>query len=147
MPEGLKPEGDGDSPHIEPVLDMSRACDRTMFASALRRGWLVSPERKAAYFAALDDLIREARDITDPGLKTKMVVGANKILQAEQAAALRDVQQQDEYERLDKGLATARNEHEHTHRHTIDYDQLRRRLVASQVIDNKLLPTNIEPTE
>jgi hypothetical protein len=127
-----------------PNLDMTRRGDRNMFARAIERGWSVSPARKAAYFAALDNVVREAAGMAESPVtleaRGKIIVSAARVLVAEQGQALKDLQKVDEYERIDAGKATALAEHNHTHRHTIDYDALQKRLVASTTIASRALP-------
>lgn len=72
-----------------------------MLSEAIRRSWRISPERKDLYLGHLDRLMK-APD-PDPGL----VVDANRILQQEQASALKDLHKLEEYDRLDQGKPVA----------------------------------------
>jgi hypothetical protein len=90
--------GEGDA------LDLRRKEDRSKLAEAIRRGWAVDPARKARYLAALDDLVRSY----DGSDRASVIIGANRIYQMEQAAALKDLHQMEHDARLDEGKATER---------------------------------------
>lgn len=101
MSEQNNGSGEGDA------LDLRLREDRNKLAQAIRRGWAVDPDRKARYMAALDDLIRSSGDL-DAKDRAQLVIGANRIYQLEQAAALKDLHQQEHDARIDAGLATER---------------------------------------
>jgi hypothetical protein len=55
------------------VLDMENINDLKLLGKALRNNWAVTPERKRAYFAAIDEVIRNA-DLIECAAKRGMVV-------------------------------------------------------------------------
>jgi hypothetical protein len=87
---------------------MNRKTDIRMLAKAIRENWGITPERKRAYLAALDETIRNRDAIEDPEKRFNIAIQANRVLQMEQAAALKDLHQIEHDARLDAGLATER---------------------------------------
>jgi hypothetical protein len=104
MTQSNNSEREGDA------LDMRDRFDRSKLAEAIRRGWAVDPARKARYMAALDELIdnRKAEFADDPAKRADVVMGANRIYQLEQAAALKDLHQLEHDARIDDGKPTER---------------------------------------
>lgn len=78
-----------------PVLDFSGKpstfVSPALLAKAIHNGWMVSPKRKAAYFAALDKAVNDLPTIQDPAMRAKIAAMAARVLVAEQGQALRDV--------------------------------------------------------
>lgn len=109
----------------------------SMLAEAIRRGWQITPERKRQYFAALDEAIRSLPDVPTATDRASIAVQCTRVLVQEQAAALKDLHKLEEYARLDDGLATARTDTHVTHTHTLDYDDLRRKLNAASGLDRR----------
>jgi hypothetical protein len=75
----------------QPALDMGTSQDRSMLAEAIRRGWQISPERKRAYFAALDRVVENIDQIADPSKRAQAAAQCARVLVAEQAAVMRDL--------------------------------------------------------
>jgi hypothetical protein len=74
-----------------PALDMCVAADPTMLAEEVRLDWQISPERKCAYFTALDRVVENIDQITDPGQRGVIAVSCVRVLLIEQSHALRDL--------------------------------------------------------
>ena len=72
-------------------LDMNVAADRVVLAEELRSGWQVTPERKRAYFGALDEVVRTLDKIEDPAKRAQAASQCARVLVAEQTAAIRDL--------------------------------------------------------
>jgi hypothetical protein len=70
---------------------MSNPGDRFKLAEAIRRGWEITPERKAQYFEQLDRVMANLDAITDPMRRAKCVAQCTRVLVAEQGQALRDL--------------------------------------------------------
>ncbi len=103
------PLGEGEG-YLVGSIDISNPRDLGLLAEAIRRGWQINPERKQTYFAALDDLIRDAgeRPFVE---QAAVVIAANRLLQMEQSSALKRLHKLEEYERLDAGKPTAKTQH------------------------------------
>src|SRR5829696_1453763 len=82
------PATSGEQQH---ALDMNRSQDRSMLAEAIRRGWQVTPQRKAAYFAALDRVVEDIDKIPDPSKRAQAAAQCARVLVAEQSAVMRDL--------------------------------------------------------
>ncbi len=126
--EPLEPAGRGEGPTSTRVgeLDLADRGDRYKLIRAIRGNWSITPERKRAYFAALDEVIRRA----DPDDKAGQIaiVQAVKALLTEQGHAMKDLHVLEERDRLDAGKATANIAH--TVKAPPDYDALRRRMLG-----------------
>lgn len=85
-------------------LDVANGRDVGLLYEALRRGWQVTETRKRAYFAALDQIIR------DPDSDPKVKAQAAKCLLMEQQMMLKHAHKVMDDVRLDSGKLTGRVE-------------------------------------
>lgn len=126
--EGAPGNGEGHVVTVVGALDMADHGDRSKLFHAIRRGWKITPERKEAYFKALDAVVDCAMAMPGDKDNANAIIGANRVLQMEQSSAAKHIEKLEEWGRIDEGKLTGRTENEHTHTHTIDYDATRGRL-------------------